>query len=249
MIRLGVNVDHVATLREARKDPEPDPVAAAAVCELAGAHQITIHLRGDRRHIQDRDLRLLKETVKTDLNLEMAVTEELLRIATRGKPDQATLVPEKRQEITTEGGLNIAGQLAKIRAAVRRLHRAGIKVSLFIDPEEDQIRASAKAGADSIELHTGPYANAKTDKGRDAEFRRLWDSAELAHSLGLTVIAGHGLTNVNLERITTLPYLCEVNIGHNIMAKAIFVGLPEAVKMFLRVLERADTPGKRQARR
>jgi len=242
MIRLGVNIDHVATIRQARRDPEPDPVAAAAVCELAGAHQITVHLRGDRRHIQDRDVRLLRETVKSRINLEMGATAEMVRIAIDLKPEQATLVPEKREEVTTEGGLDVAGHLVKIRRAVRKLQDGGIVVSLFIDPDEPQVRAAAKTGAEFIELHTGRYANAVKETGQDMEFDALRKAAELAHSLGLGVNAGHGLTNLNLERITALPHLHEVNIGHNIIARAVFVGLDRAVRDILHILERADRP-------
>ena len=239
MIELGVNVDHVATIREARKDKEPDPVAAASICEIAGAHQITVHLRGDRRHIQDRDVEILRKTIKSKLNLEMAATDEMIQIATRILPDQATLVPEKRQEITTEGGLDVAGQVPQITAAVTKLKKAGIHVSLFIDPDEKQIRASAQTGADCVELHTGRYANAKTHDQVDAEFDQLRRAADLAHSLGLGVNAGHGLTYLNLPRITTLPHLREVNIGHNIVARSVFVGLERAIKEMLHILERA----------
>jgi len=243
MIRLGVNIDHVATIRQARLDPEPDPVAAAVICELAGAHQITVHLRGDRRHIQMRDLRLLRETVKSELNLEMGATAEMVRIALEVKPEHATLVPEKREEVTTEGGLDVAGQRAKIRRVVHKLKDEGIIVSLFIDPDENQIRASAKTGAEFVELHTGRYANAATRAEQDVEFEALRKSAELAHSLGLGVNAGHGLTNLNLERITALPHLNEVNIGHNIVAKALFVGLDRAVRDILDILHRRGEPG------
>ena len=239
MIRLGVNIDHVATIRQARMDPEPDPVAAATICELAGAHQITVHLRADRRHIQDRDLRLLKETVKSRLNLEMGATNEMVRIALDTQPEQATIVPETREEVTTEGGLDAAGQLTKIKRAVNRLKKGGITVSLFIDPDEHQVRASAKAGAQFVEFHTGRYANAKTESDQDDEFEALRQASELAHSLGMGVNAGHGLTNLNLQRITTLPHLNEVNIGHNIIAKAIFIGLDQAVKDILHILEQA----------
>ena len=239
MIELGVNVDHVATIREARKDPEPDPVTAAALCEVAGAHQITVHLRGDRRHIQDRDLEILRKTVKSKLNLEMAATDEMVGIATGIKPDQATLVPEKREEITTEGGLDIAGQVEHITATVAKLKQAGIHVSLFIDPDEEQVRASAETGADCVELHTGQYANAATQQEMDAEFEKLRVAAELTHSLGLGVNAGHGLTYLNLPRMTTLPHLHEVNIGHNIVARAVLVGLERAVKEMLHILELA----------
>jgi len=249
MIRLGVNIDHIATVRQARGDPEPDPVAAAAICEFAGAHQITVHLRSDRRHIQDRDLGLLRETVKSRINLEMAATAEMVRIALEAKPEQATLVPEKREELTTEGGLDVAGHLTRIRRVVRKLDDAGITVSLFIDPDEPQVRASAKTGAQYVELHTGRYANAATDAEQDTEFEALRKAAGLAHSLGLGVNAGHGLTNLNLERIATLPHLNEVNIGHNIIAKAVFVGLDRAVRDIVRILERADTSAPRESPR
>jgi pyridoxine 5-phosphate synthase len=240
MIELGVNVDHVATIREARKDKEPDPVAAASICEVAGAHQITIHLRGDRRHIQDRDLEILRKTVKSRLNLEMAATDEMIEIATEVKPDQATLVPEKREEVTTEGGLDVAGQVDRITSTVAKLKEAGIHVSLFIDPDEEQICASAQSGADCIELHTGRYANATTQQEVDAEFEQLRTAANLAHSLDLGVNAGHGLTYLNLPRITTLPHLHEVNIGHNIVARAVLVGLDRAVKEMIHILEQAS---------
>lgn len=238
MIRLGVNVDHVATLRQARREKEPDPVEAAMLCELAGAYQITLHVRGDRRHVQERDLRLLRQLVKTRINLEMAATPEMVAIATEIKPDQSTLVPEKREELTTEGGLDVAGQVKSLPGVIKALQGAGIMVSLFIDPEPEQIRASREVGAQAVELHTGPYANAKTAQEEDREFERLYKGAQLAHDVGLAVIAGHGLTYRNVQRITTLPHLEEVNIGHNIVARAVMVGMERAVREMIALLNR-----------
>ena len=229
MIELGVNVDHVATIREARKDPEPDAVTAAALCEVAGAHQITVHLRGDRRHIQDRDLEILRKTVKSKLNLEMAATDEMVGIATGIKPDQATLVPEKREEITTEGGLDIAGQVEHITATVAKLKQAGIHVSLFIDPDEEQVRASAETGADCVELHTGQYANARAEAQAE-ELRRIKESAVAVRHLGMAAHAGHGLTYHNVGSILEVSEIEELNIGHSIIARAILVGLDRAVR-------------------
>jgi len=237
MIRLGVNVDHVATVREARRTYEPDPVFAAYLAELAGADQITIHLREDRRHIKERDLQILRKTVTTRLNLEMALNEEIIQIALSVKPDQVTLVPERRQEITTEGGLDVAGQAGRVAESVTRFHEAGIMVALFVDPEEKQIRASAEVGADAVELHTGEYANAKTDSEREQQLTRLREAAELAHKLGLKVAAGHGLTYTNIHPIKTLPHLEEVNIGHTIVSRAIYVGFYEAVRQMKELLK------------
>lgn len=229
MIKLGVNVDHVATVREARKTVEPDPVWAAAVCELAGARCVTVHLREDRRHIQDRDVWVLRQTVRTKLNLEMANAEEIVNIALEVKPDQCTLVPEKRQEVTTEGGLDVAGNLKPISETVRRLRDAEILVSLFIDPEAEQIKASAEAGAQFIELHTGRYSNAPDEESQLRELQVLIDGAELALKSGLSVNAGHGLDYVNIGGMHKVPGLEEVNIGHSIISRAIFVGLDRAV--------------------
>jgi len=236
MIRLGVNVDHVATVREARRTYEPDPVFAAYLAELAGADQITIHLREDRRHIKERDLQILRRTVTTRLNLEMAVNEEIIQIALSVKPDQVTLVPERRQEITTEGGLDVAGQAGRVAETVNRFHKASIMVALFVDPDERQIRASAEAGADAVELHTGEYANAKTDSEREQQLTRLKEAAELAHELGLKVAAGHGLTYTNIHPVKALPHLEEVNIGHTIVSRAIYVGFYEAVRQMKELL-------------
>ena len=236
MIRLGVNVDHVATVREARRTYEPDPVFAAYLAELAGADQITIHLREDRRHIKERDLQILRRTVTTRLNLEMAVNEEIIQIALSVKPDQVTLVPERRQEITTEGGLDVAGQAGRVAETVNRFHKASIMVALFVDPDERQIRASAEAGADAVELHTGEYANAKTDSEREQQLTRLKEAAELAHKLGPKVAAGHGLTYTNIHPVKALPHLEEVNIGHTIVSRAIYVGFYEAVRQMKELL-------------
>jgi len=236
VIELGVNVDHVATVREARRTYEPDPVFAAYLAELAGADQITIHLREDRRHIKERDLQILRRTVTTRLNLEMAVNEEIIRIALSVKPDQVTLVPERREEITTEGGLDVVGGKERIAEAVARLHEAGIKVALFIDPEEEQVRASAEVGADGVELHTGEYANAKSETERQQQLERLNKAAETAHQLGLKVAAGHGLTYTNIHPIKKIPHLAEVNIGHTIVSRSIYVGFYEAVRQMKELL-------------
>jgi pyridoxine 5-phosphate synthase len=236
MIKLGVNIDHVATLRQSRGGKEPDPVWAAAECELAGAHCITIHLREDRRHIQDRDLRLLRETVQVKLNLEMANTFEMVDIASKVRPDQVTLVPEKRQELTTEGGLDAVKNLGKIQGMVKKLQGSGITISLFIDPVKEQIEASSESGAEFIEFHTGEYANAVSEKLIEEEFARLVSSADEAHSAGLRVNAGHGLNYQNIAMIRELPHLEELNIGHSIISRAVFVGLRKAVAEMLSLM-------------
>jgi pyridoxine 5-phosphate synthase len=238
MIRLGVNIDHVATVREARKTNEPDPVAAAVLVELAGADGITIHLREDRRHIQERDLRLLKETVKLRLNLEMAATEEMVKIATTYNPDQVTLVPEKRQEITTEGGLDVVGNRQIIATTIERLSAIGIPVSLFIDPDLRQIEASADLQACAVEFHTGEYARAKGEKQQEKESRRIADMAQTGHALGLEIHAGHGLTYQNVAALTGIPEIVELNIGHSIVARAILVGMERAVREMMHLLKR-----------
>jgi len=238
LIRLGVNVDHVATVRQARRTVEPDPVTAAALAELAGADGITIHLREDRRHIQDRDLRLLKETVRTHLNLEMAASERIIEIALQYLPEQATLVPEKREEVTTEGGLNVPANHEHLSRAVARLKDAGIMVSLFVDPSPEVIRASAEAGAEAVELHTGCYANAGTQKEQGEELQLLKKAADLAEKCGLKVIAGHGLTYFNIRPITTIGQLEEVNIGHSIISRAVLVGMERAVREMKAMLVR-----------
>jgi len=238
LIRLGVNIDHVATVRQARRTVEPDPVAAAVLAELAGADGITIHLREDRRHIQDRDLEILRRTVQTHLNLEMAVNDEIIGIALRVKPDQATLVPEKREEVTTEGGLDVAGQMSRIKPAVMRLKQAGIKVSLFVDPVTEMIKSSARTGADSVELHTGSYANAKSENQREAELEKLRHAARLAAEKGLRVFAGHGLNYLNTPAVAAIPQIEEVNIGHSIISRAVLVGLERAVQEMKALLVR-----------
>ena len=230
MPRLSVNIDHIATLRQARRGMEPDPVAAAVIAEFAGAEGIIAHLREDRRHIQDRDLRLLRQLVQTKLNLEMAATDEMQRIALEVKPDIVTLVPEKREELTTEGGLDAASRLAALTAYVGRIQQAGIPVSLFIDPDEKQIAAAKKTGAVWVELHTGAYANAKSEPEREREFEKILEAANLAASLGLRVGAGHGLNYVNVRRIARIPEVKELNIGHSIISRASLVGLERAVR-------------------
>ena len=227
---LGVNIDHVATLRNARGGKEPSVIRAAEVCEDNGATSITTHLREDRRHIKDKDVRTLIKKLKTNLNLEMAVTEEMGEIALEIKPHSVCLVPEKREEITTEGGLDVAGQLDKITEFVKKLKDAGIIVSLFIDPSEEQVKAAAQTGAQFIEMHTGQYSEAfGTDREED-EFLKLKKSAALAQTLGLKVNAGHGLNYENVRRMHEIPGLYELNIGHSIISRAIFTGLSAAVR-------------------
>jgi pyridoxine 5-phosphate synthase len=237
MPHLGVNIDHVATLRQARGGVEPDPVWAAAEAELGGASCITLHLREDRRHIQDRDLDILRQTVQVKLNLEMAVTDAMVDLACRTKPNQATLVPEGRQELTTEGGLAVAGREKKIAAAVRKLQAKGIVVSLFIDPTPAEVEASARTGAEAIEFHTGEYANAPEGPERNRQFARVAEGAKQAHDVGLVVHAGHGLNYVNVRRIAAIPGMTELNIGHSIVSRAIFVGLRKAVREMVRLIE------------
>ncbi|MCU8020303.1 MULTISPECIES: pyridoxine 5'-phosphate synthase [unclassified Shewanella] len=229
-ILLGVNIDHIATLRQARGTSYPDPVHAAAVAEHAGADGITIHLREDRRHIIDRDVYLLAKTLKTRMNFECAVTEEMLNIACEIKPTYVCLVPEKRQEVTTEGGLDVAGQLDKITAAVTRLAAEGIQVSLFIDADKTQIDAAVASGAPLIEIHTGCYADAKTEAEEATELARIREMAKYAHGKGLVVNAGHGLHYHNVKPIAAIPELYELNIGHAIVARAAIDGLATAVK-------------------
>jgi pyridoxine 5-phosphate synthase len=231
LLTLGVNIDHVATIRQARRAAEPDPIAAAVIAELAGADGITAHLREDRRHMQDRDIRLLRETVRTHLNLEMAATEEMVNIALSIKPDYVTLVPEKREEVTTEGGLDIVGQLDRMNSVVDRLQSAGIPVSLFIDPEPAQIDASAQVKAKFIELHTGRYAEAyEANRGIAAELASLKSGCDRAVAAGLRVNAGHGLTYWNVYPIACLPGMEELNIGHSIISRSVLVGLDRAIR-------------------
>lgn len=226
---LGVNIDHIATLRNARGTAYPDPVQAAFIAEQAGADGITVHLREDRRHITDRDVRILRETLQTCMNLEMAVTEEMLNIACEVKPHFCCLVPEKRQEVTTEGGLDVAGQQEKIDSAVARLSQANILVSLFIDADKRQIDAAVASGAPYIEIHTGAYADAPDDEARQHEFERIRDAATYAAAKGLKVNAGHGLTYHNVQPIAALPAMHELNIGHAIIGRAVMSGLKDAV--------------------
>ncbi|MGB0563990.1 MAG: pyridoxine 5'-phosphate synthase [Spirulinaceae cyanobacterium] len=230
MLTLGVNIDHVATIRQARRTTEPDPIAAAVLAELAGADGITAHLREDRRHIQDRDIRLLRETVQTHLNLEMAATEEMVAIALTIKPDYATLVPERREEVTTEGGLNLLGDCDRYGKVVEQLQGAGIPVSWFIDADTAQIEAAAKTGAKFIELHTGTYANATTEAERNQELAVLKQGTERAIALGLRVNAGHGLTYQNVYPVAQIPEMEELNIGHAIVSRAVLVGMERAVR-------------------
>ncbi|MCM1339115.1 MAG: pyridoxine 5'-phosphate synthase [Muribaculaceae bacterium] len=227
---LGVNIDHVATLRNARGGVEPDTILAAEICENSGADSITTHLREDRRHIKDIDVRTLIKTLKTNLNLEMAVTDEMQKIALEIKPHSVCLVPEKRQEVTTEGGLDVAGQLEKITKFVQPLKDAGILVSLFIDPSKEQVLASFKTGAQFIELHTGAYSHAFGTPEEENAFKDLEQAAEYAHELGLKVNAGHGLNYENVHRMREIEGLYELNIGHSIISKAVFTGLGDAVK-------------------
>lgn len=230
MPTLGVNIDHIATIRQARRTVEPDPVAAAVLAELAGADGITVHLREDRRHIQDRDVRLLRQTVRTHLNLEMAATDEMVAIALNLKPDYVTLVPEKREEVTTEGGLDIAGQADRMKFVVSQLQDAAIPVSLFIDADPQQINAAVASGAKFIELHTGQYAEAHTEADRAKELKILATGCEQAIAAGLRVNAGHGLTYWNVYPIACLPGMEELNIGHTIISRAALVGLERAVR-------------------
>jgi len=232
MIRLGVNIDHVATLRQARRTTYPSLVEAAAACEAAGAHGITIHLREDRRHIQDADVYTLRKTLKTRMNLELANTPEIIAIALKVKPDEVCMVPERREELTTEGGLDVAGQQHALAPVVAKLNAAGIMVSMFIAPDPRQVAASAAIGAPYIELHTGAYAEL-TGTAREEELKRLIQAAQQAHSLGLKVNAGHGLTLDNVTPILTLPHLDTLNIGHSIVCHALFVGLHEATRAML----------------
>ena len=236
---LGVNIDHIATVRNARGTHYPDPVQAAFVAEQAGADGITVHLREDRRHITDRDVRILRDTIQTRMNLEMAVTDEMIAIACDIRPHFVCLVPEKRQEVTTEGGLDVAGQQAGVSAAVQQLSEAGILVSLFIDADRQQIDAAVASGAPYIEIHTGAYAEAPEGPVRDAELLRIREAAHYAASLGLKVNAGHGLTYHNVQPIAALPEMHELNIGHAIIGRALFSGLAEAVSEMKQLMREA----------
>jgi len=229
MIRLGVNIDHVATVRQARGVDYPDPVAAAAMVEMAGADGIVMHLREDRRHMQDHDLEILRKTVKSRLNLEMAANDEIIEIALDAHPDMVTLVPERRQELTTEGGLDVEAGFKKLVSLTEKMHRKGIFVSMFIDPDEKAINLSRELGSDAVELHTGRYCDARTANERKEEFERIQKGVEIGLKLGLGVNAGHGLNYFNIKPIAAIPGIKELNIGHSIIARAIFVGLDRAV--------------------
>lgn len=237
MPKLGVNVDHVATLRQARREFDPDPIVAAQICEKAGADSIVAHLREDRRHINDRDIRRLRNTVTTRLNLEMSLNKEIVRIAASIKPDEATLVPEKRAEITTEGGLDVVRHFKRTAEAVRTLQKKRIAVSLFIDPVKKQIKKAQESGATIIELHTGCYDHARTKVARARELKKIKDMTRYAQGLGLTVNAGHGLKYHNTRAIARIPGIEELNIGHSIISRAVFVGLTAAVKEMVKIIK------------
>ncbi|MGD0914896.1 MAG: pyridoxine 5'-phosphate synthase [Thermodesulfobacteriota bacterium] len=237
MPRLGVNIDHVATVRQARGLMYPDPIAAAAIVELAGADGIVAHLREDRRHIQDRDLRLLREVIQTRLNLEMAATEEMIQMALATKPNIVTLVPEKREELTTEGGLDVIKSFQSIKKAIQRLQKGGIPVSLFVDPRSDQIKASERVGASAIEIHTGHYCDAKTPAEADEELKKILDAVAEASHRDLQIAAGHGLNYVNVQRMAEIKEIEEFNIGHSIIARAILVGLDRAVREMIALIK------------
>jgi pyridoxine 5-phosphate synthase len=237
MLELGVNIDHIATVRQARRTVEPDPVWAAALAELGGADGITVHLREDRRHIQDRDMNLLRETVRCKLNLEMACYEEIIKYACNLRPDQVTLVPERREEITTEGGLDVASQTEAVKKIVKRLQDRDIVVSLFLDPDPKQIEAGIQTGCEAIEIHTGCYALAEKERKRNAELHRIHIAGKMIHSAGLRLHAGHGLTYHNVLPIASVPHMLELNIGHSIIARALMVGMKEAVAEMKRLMD------------
>ncbi len=243
-ILLGVNIDHVATLRQARGTRYPDPIQAAFVAEQAGADAITIHLREDRRHIQDRDLAVLTQTIGTRINLECAVTDEMLAIAEAHRPADVCLVPEKREEVTTEGGLDVVGNFEAVTAACKRLTAAGIRVSLFIDPDADQLRAAVDSGAPVVELHTGAYADAPDATSTRVELERIVTGARFGNDLGLHVNAGHGLHYHNVQRVAAIPEIRELNIGHGLVARAVMVGMAEAVREMKRLMVEARMLGK-----
>ena len=237
MARLAVNVDHVATLREARGIDEPDPVIAAGIAEIAGADGIICHLREDRRHIKERDLKLLREIVKTKLNLEMAAVEEMINIAREVGPDLVTLVPERRQELTTEGGLNLKARPEYYREVVDRIKEVGIKISFFIDPDPEQIQIAKEVGGDIVEIHTGHYSEAKSEEEQEKRFLKIKEAVETAHSLGLRISAGHGLNYVNIKRLKALPQIEEYSIGHSIVTRSIYVGFYKAVKEMVDIVK------------
>lgn len=241
MPHLAINVDHIATIRQARGGREPDPVLAASLCELAGANGIVVHLREDRRHIQDSDVYLLRKTIKTRLNLEMGANKEIIDIALDVVPDMVTLVPEKRKELTTEGGLDVISQKKKLAKVVSRFDKAGIPVSIFVDPDSDQIRASSDIGAKYVEIHTGRYCDAPRDEQQDQEFYLIADAAEEARQLGLVVNAGHGLDYRNTTRIAALETIDELSIGHAVISRAAFTGIEQAVKDLLAIIRNAQS--------
>jgi len=230
MPRLGVNIDHVATLRQARRAPEPDPVHAAVLAELGGASGITVHLRSDRRHIQDRDVEILRQVVRTRLNLEMAASQEMQRLALTVKPDQVTLVPERLDELTTEGGLDVVLNSVQLRPVVKTLREGGVEVSMFVDPDLEQVKESHKLDARAIEINTAAYAEARDERARETALRKVVDAARLARKLGLGVHAGHGLTYGNVGALSAVSEITELNIGHNIVARAVLVGMERAVR-------------------
>ena len=235
MIKLGVNIDHVATIRQARQTTEPDPVWAAAMAELGGADQITVHLREDRRHIQDRDVRVLRDSVNVKMNLECACEPAMLDLAVKTLPDQVCLVPEKREEVTTEGGLDIVANRDRVDRAIKQLHDAGIFVSLFIDPDQSQIELSSELGADAVELHTGTYANAATSNDRASQLQILETAATVVGSTEMQLHAGHGLTYTNVVPVAQIEGMLELNIGHSIVSRSVFVGMQEAVREMKRL--------------
>ncbi|MEW6612124.1 MAG: pyridoxine 5'-phosphate synthase [Pseudomonadota bacterium] len=239
MIKLGVNIDHIATLRQARGTRFPDPIQAAFEAEQGGADSITLHLREDRRHIQVRDVELLAQTVQTRINLEMAVTEEMIQTALRMRPADCCLVPERREELTTEGGLDVAGQLQKVGKACKRLKEGGVRVSLFVDPDPFQLEAAAEAGAPVVEIHTGRYADAADAQARQDELALIESAVALAQSLGLQVNAGHGLNYHNVQAVAAIPGIAELNIGHAIVSRALFSGLRQAVQEMKRLMREA----------
>lgn len=243
MIKLGVNIDHVATLRQARGTPYPSPIQAALVAESAGADSITLHLREDRRHIQDEDVRMLRRLLTTRMNLEMAVTDEMVAIALDVLPQDVCLVPERRQELTTEGGLDVAAQFDRVAEACQRLGAAGIRVSLFIDAEREQLEAAARAGAPVVEIHTGRYAEARNDRDAAVELERIRQAVRTGLDIGLQVNAGHGLNYHNVQAIAAIPGVAELNIGHAIVAQALFVGWERAVADMKRLMTQAVMAG------
>lgn len=229
MVELGVNIDHVATVRQARRTVEPDPVAAAVLAELGGADGITVHLREDRRHIQDRDVRILAETLRTKMNFELSCAKEIVQLACQVEPQQATLVPEKRQEVTTEGGLDLRPRSQELKSAIRALKDAGVMVSLFIDPDDEQVKIAKELGVEAVELHTGKYADTRGSE-QLGELKRLEHASQLVNDLGMKLHAGHGLTYQNVRPIAAIPGMRELNIGHSIVSRSILVGMKEAVR-------------------